>query len=198
MLVVGPPGSGKSSLVHNLLTNKRLYAKRFEIVHIFSPSLRTMKLPLEKSHQHEDLDLSIVEKECKTLRKGECAFFLFDDMVNDIQKGAGLKPFLKLAYNRRHLGGEGASLMITTQKLTKVDLALRTAVSVVILYRTANNKEIRAAYEEYCNLSWETWKKLLAYAWEGNGHDFLMIRLDIPNEEDRYFKSLAPIKFLAT
>lgn len=193
-LMVAPPGSGKTNLIVNMLTNKKLYGKRFEIVHFFSPSMSTIKIPLPKQNLHDELDLTVVDKVAKDLRKGERALFVFDDMVNDIQKGKTLKPFLKLAYNRRHLGGAGVSMMLTTQKLTRVDLTLRAAVSGVFFWRTSNKKEIKSFYDEFVNLDWPVFMKMLEFVWD-KPHDFLYLRLDV-DESKRYHKNFDLLKIV--
>jgi septin family protein len=46
MLVVGKPGSGKTTVVRNLLTSKQFYKKKFDHVLIISPSANKMEIPV--------------------------------------------------------------------------------------------------------------------------------------------------------
>jgi len=189
-LLVGPPGSGKSHLLMQLLTNKKLYGKKYEHVHWFSPSLGTLKVPLPKKNLHDELDFKAIDAVLKEMGKKERALFVFDDMVIDIEKN--LRPFLKMIYNRRHLGGAGVSIIITTQKLSKIPLALRAAMSSVFLWPTSNKKEIRSTYDEFINLDYKDFESMLKYVWDST-HNFLMLRLDV-HESKRYHKNLDPLQ----
>ena len=191
-LLVGPPGSGKSHLLMQLLTNKKLYGKKYEHVHWFSPSLGTLKVPLPKENLHDALDFKAIDVVLKELGKSktERALFVFDDMVVDIEKQ--LRPFLKMIYNRRHLGGRGISIIITTQKLSKIPLALRAAMSSVFLWKTTNKKEIKSTWEEFINIDVKDFERLLTYVWDAP-HNFLMLRLDV-DESKRYHKNLDPVR----
>lgn len=189
-LLVGPPGSGKSHLLMQLLTNKRLYGRKYEHVLWFSPSLGTLKVPLPKKNLHDELDFKAMDDVLKSVGKDERALFVFDDMVVDIEKQ--LRPFLKMIYNRRHLAGRGLSVIITTQKLSKIPLALRAAMSSVFLWKTTNKKEIKSTWEEFINIAYKDFERLLQYVWDAP-HNFLMLRLDTA-EASRYHKNLDPVR----
>ena len=66
-LFISPPGGGKTTLLMNLLTNKKLFGKRFEFVHIFSPSLSTIDIPLPKQNLHDELNFTVIEKITKQI-----------------------------------------------------------------------------------------------------------------------------------
>ena len=83
-------------------------------------------------------------------------------------------------------------MILTTQKLTKAPLSLRAAVSNVLVWKTANTKELKAIWEEYVNIPWQKFLKMLEFVWQ-EPHDFLMIRLD-KGEDQRYHRNFDLIK----
>lgn len=50
MLIVGKPGSGKTSLIKAMMTNENYYYRRFDHVMIISPSANKMGVPVRKDN----------------------------------------------------------------------------------------------------------------------------------------------------
>jgi septin family protein len=92
MLVCGRPGSGKTSLILNLICKRgKMFNKKFDKVFVFSPSLLTMKdepfgeLPEEQVHT--DLTIENFNKALEDIANtGEKILFILDDVVNDMKK----------------------------------------------------------------------------------------------------------------
>ena len=105
MIISGRPGSGKTSFLYKLLAGKAnaLYNRKFDCVHLFSPSLATMQFPLPANRLHNDLDMKELAKIMETLPKGKHSLLIFDDFVAQLK--VGCKTFLKLILNRRHIAG---------------------------------------------------------------------------------------------
>ena len=108
-IISGKPGSGKSSLILNLICKRgKLYNKKFDRIYLFSPSLATMKgnpfedLTDEQKFQElnkEEIELVLEEIE----DSGDKVLFIMDDVVNDLSKDMKLQRFMcKLLMNRRH------------------------------------------------------------------------------------------------
>lgn len=178
MLLIGKPGSGKSTFWLNLLMkNKRKdnYYKKFDSVYIFSKSLNTIttKIHLDEDHIFnsldglEDLIEDIKETDDKTL-------IIIDDCVADIKD---VDWFMRLIFNRRHIGG-GISLIITSQVYNRIQLAVRKCASDLILFNTANKKELNAIFEEYCNVSKEDFNAIIKHSFAGSSHDFVVIKTE--------------------
>ena len=51
MIIVGKPGSGKTSLIKGLLTNENYYYKKFDQVILISPSANKMGIPTKKTNK---------------------------------------------------------------------------------------------------------------------------------------------------
>lgn len=50
MLVVGKPGSGKTTVIREMLTSKAFYKKKFDHVLLVSPSANKMEIPVHKDN----------------------------------------------------------------------------------------------------------------------------------------------------
>ena len=128
LLVNGRPGSGKTSLILNLIAKRgKLYNKKFDRVFVFSPSLTTMaNNPFEdlpENQLHTDLNEANLTEALEDIRdSGEKILFILDDVVNDMKKSAEVQNILsKMLMNRRHLAGSGGSTsFIITSILDKI------------------------------------------------------------------------------
>lgn len=187
MVVNGRPGSGKTSFLYKLLAGKanKLYNRKFDVVHMWSPSMATMQFPLPRDRIHPDLDMKELQTILDTLPKGKHCLLIFDDMVANLRAGA--KPFLKMILNRRHCAGPGGTLscIVCTQKYNLVPLQLRNAVSCLVLF-SMNKTESKIIWNEIAEHDLETWEAMTRKVFDAP-YQFLFIRVDKPSGE-RYYK----------
>ena len=166
-LVSGKPGSGKSSLILNLLCKRgKIYNKKFDRIFLFSPSLATMNKE-EIESVLEEIDGS-----------GDKVLFILDDVVNDLQKDMKLQRLMcKVLMNRRHLCGEGGSVsvIITTQVYNKIPAPI---------FHTKNKKELETIFDELVLIPKKDYYDLLKYTFQKK-HDFLYI--DVNKQFDKMF-----------
>jgi hypothetical protein len=193
MLVCGRPGSGKTSLILNLICKRgKMFNKKFDKVYVFSPSLLTMKdepfgeLPEEQVHT--DLNVENFERALSEIADtGEKILFILDDVVNDMKKNMAIQTLLsKALMNRRHLAGAGGSVsfIITTQVYNKIPAPIRKTASHIILYHTRNKKEIETIYDELIVLPKDDFYEILKYCFDKR-HNFIYI--DINKSYDKMF-----------
>ena len=199
-ILVGGPGSGKSTLVRNLLMNKSMLGRKYDAVHYYSPSLATIDIPLPKNRLHDSVDVIELEQTMKDLKKGENALFVFDDCPTMIPRGAKGNVFARLCFNRRHLAkGDGAfaSVIIITQKMNMLPTSVRAAANGLFLWYSASAREKKTIYEEFINdLSEKDFDALCDYAWD-KAHDFMFIRLDrLRSQGGKYHKGFEEIKIM--
>jgi GTPase SAR1 family protein len=176
LLVVGAPGSGKSSLWINLITKKEsnTYYRKFDKILIFSNSFKTITteihLPPERIFDGIG-DLEYVIDSVKD--SDDKILIILDDVVADVKNESHM---LKLIYNRRHLAG-GISIILTTQVYNKVPLALRKAASDLILFTTGNKKELKSVYNDFINIPEDAFYKITQHSFKSK-HDFLVYTTD--------------------
>lgn len=202
MLVCGRPGSGKTTLILNLIAKRcKNYNQKFDRVYIFSPSFATLKdnpfedIPEEQMFtelNNDDLE-NILEDINDT---GDKVLFIIDDCVNDIKKSAALQRTLsKILMNRRHLAGAGGScsVMLTTQVYNKIPAPIRKTASHIFLYHTRNKRELESIFDELILIPKEKFYDILKHTFDKR-NNFLYI--DINKELDNMFhKNFNQLKF---
>ena len=185
MLIIGKPGSGKTTLILSLICKKgKAFNRKFDRVYLWSPSLITMKddpfelIPEDQKFEEANLEnLSEVLDEIKD--SGEKVLFIFDDVIADLRgKGRGAVENLlqKIFFNRRHLAGAGGSLSIiaTSQAYNKIDTKLRKTASQIICYRNFHKKETESLFDEVILIPKKEYTDTLRYIFNKK-HDFLYI-----------------------
>jgi len=204
LYLVGAPGSGKTSLLLSLLLSKTAYLKKFDKVYLMSGSLQTLppeliaNLPPEQVFDEYNID-SIYEKvkEEKDSALNNNVLFILDDVVKDIQE----RSFNKLILNRRHIiqnatnpkTKSGTSIWLTSQTYNLLHLKIRKNMNAIILFPTANRKELECIKNELMmDLDEKEQNAILKYAWS-KPYGFLFIRMDKPKTM-KYYSNFDLIK----
>jgi GTPase SAR1 family protein len=190
ILIIGKPGSGKTSLILSLLGKemKGNYYKKFDKIYVFSPSLcGTSNLinnpfdKLPKKQRHTNLKkLPDVLEELKASKKKKFTLMIFDDVQGEICEYKN--EILEIVNNRRHLF---ISCIFTSQVYNQLIPGVRKTASSIILYSTKNKMEIETIHKEtMSHLTTKEVNVLLKYVYSSK-HDFLMIKPY--NEYDKMF-----------
>ena len=189
-IISGKPGSGKTSLLMQMIAGKKnkVYNRLFDNVYMFSPSTATIDIPLPRNRLFTGLDMVELTKILSGIPKGTHNLFIFDDLASELRKNE--KVFLKLILNRRHLSGSGGSLsiIITTQKYNLVSLAYRNAASSLILF-DMNRKESKIVFDEVVSEfdTFQQWQAMLEGVYNQK-HTFLLVRVTAERSH-RYFRN---------
>ena len=180
MIVCGQPGSGKTTFFLNLINkkNKHTFYKKFNKVFIFSNSLHTItqKIKLSEDRLFNGIDElpGIVEM----LKSGDDkVLIVLDDVISDIKNN---DFFMKLLYNRRHIGG-GISIVILTQVYNRLPLSLRKVCTQLVFFNSSNKKELMSIYDDFINIPEESYKALCKYIFDDK-HNFMVL-----NTTDKIF-----------
>lgn len=205
MLICGRPGSGKTTLILNLISKRgKLYNKKFDKIYVFSPSLTTMKedpfgeLPPEQVHT--ELTEELLETALSDIKDtGEKVLFILDDVVNDMKRSAGVQRVLsKMLMNRRHLAGSGGStsFIITTQVYNKIPAPIRKTASHIIVFHTRNKKELDTIFDELIIIPQKEFYEILKFCFS-NKNKFLYIDINKPHDK-MFHKCFNQLEFKKT
>ena len=172
LFIVGPPGSGKSTLWLNMISkSKHTYYKKFNRVYIFSNSLHTItqkiKLPDERLFNGIDELESVV---ADLASRDERALIILDDVISDIKDD---KFFKHLLYNRRHIGG-GISLIVISQVYNRFALSLRKAISHLVFFNNSNKKELKSVFDDFIRCDDKTFDAITNYIFDDR-HNFMFL-----------------------
>ena len=205
LILSAPPRAGKSTWIMNCLCKQgKVYNKKFDVVYIVSPSLKTAKedpfecLPPEQIEN--ELTVDFLERFVNEVTEsGKRVLLLLDDVVNDIRKNKGVdRALAKILYNRRHItadGGDeanGVSVWLTTQAYNRIPLMIRKVATGLIAFKLKNVKEIQSIFDEYVvGLSKEQFIDILKYVYQ-TPFDFLYINMDEP-WDDMYHRNFSQL-----
>ena len=201
LILSAPPRSGKSTWIMNCLCKSgKVYNKKFDLVYIVSPSLKTAKddpfecLPPDQIES--ELTVDFIDRFVNDVSEsGKRVLLLLDDVVNDIRKNKGVdKALAKLVYNRRHItadGGDeanGVSVWLTTQAYNRIPLMIRKVATGLIAFKLKNVKEIQSIFDEYVvGLTKEQFITILKFVYK-TPFDFLYINMD-ESWDDMYYRN---------
>ena len=205
LILSAPPRAGKSTWIMNCLCKQgKVYNKKFDVVYIVSPSLKTAKedpfecLPPEQIEN--ELTVDFLERFVNEVSEsGKRVLLLLDDVVNDIRKNKGVdRALAKILYNRRHItadGGDeanGVSVWLTTQAYNRIPLMIRKVATGLIAFKLKNVKEIQSIFDEYVvGLTKDQFIDILKYVYR-SPFDFLYINMDQP-WDDMYHRNFSQL-----
>lgn len=179
--IVGPPGSGKSTLIETLVTHERLLFKKFDQILFITPS-KFKHIPLdEEINWYPRLNVSWISKkldeesqlgaQTKTTRQ---VLIVLDDVVSELKGSAEIDFLTKLFYNRRHMRPNVfINILLVTQKYNMVPLKFRAVITLLFVFRVPKSQWTDILKELTIRISTQTIKSLEALY--RNNHDFLLI-----------------------
>jgi hypothetical protein len=193
-LNIGRSGSGKSTVVAHMMSDKKMYGSFFHTIHLFSPTgdqddlVKHLKIPKRNIHtkpSEEDL-INIIEKQNKLIKsrgiewtgKNSRVLIIFDDIVANKKFLSG-EGMLKVATMGRH---SLISSIVNTQSYTKIPRAIRLQANAVILFPSSLS-EVERVVEDHCppHKPKKQFRHLVETATTGK-HNFLYIMCPEPAE----------------
>lgn len=206
LLIAGYSGSGKTSLLVNLLSKpkkngiRQSFKNLFSNIVIVSPSLHTLKnnifndLAPEKQYKQfndemldnfytmlDKIKQDELEQAEKEDRKPEPQYTLLilDDVASSLRKNKKLEQrFINLLQNRRHLGYGGVSIISIVQSIVQVAPQHRNNLSHLITFKPKNKKEEERIYSEFVNMPSKFMDDFFNYFFKDK-YDFMLIDLTL-------------------
>ena len=69
MIIVGKPGSGKTSTIKQLLNDRNFYFQKFDDVLILSPSATKMEIKVKKENMSQIFDIAWIEEKLLAINR---------------------------------------------------------------------------------------------------------------------------------
>lgn len=152
-LYIGPPGSGKTSLLYSFFQNKELFRNTFHNIFLFqgSHSRASMKdnlfdkIPDDQKYEELNYDnLSEVMDRIKAEDKRHNNCIIFDDMGSYLKNKDTKKLLKELIFNRRHLH---TSVFFLVQTWFSIEKDIRKLFSNIFIFKV-NKKELETIADE--------------------------------------------------
>lgn len=182
-LVVGKPGSGKSTLIINMLREKCMYNRQFDKVLWVTNSRGTLPdigLPDENYIEgvNEEMLQSIIDEYYDGQRTEPFNMLLIlDDVIGNIKKMETSPLLAKFFFNSRHILGakSSVSLIVTTQKYNLLPARFRPSLTGIFLFESSNI-EYDLIYNDHIKIAKKTWGELIEFVYT-QPRDFMYLNL---------------------
>ncbi|NDB55008.1 DUF2075 domain-containing protein [archaeon] len=178
-IVSGGKGSGKSTMVLNVLKNKNAYKGFFDNIILVSPTaMRDKKFDkLREELEEEDkyfsnCDDETIEEIMSKLQQFNDNFdeeeegrkphnlIIFDDCLSSLPKSTQKSKFNELITTSRHLK---TSVWILVQKFNKVNPLIRDQADLLSIFKTNNKQELQTI-EDSLNIDKKQFNDLYTFA----------------------------------
>lgn len=179
-LLIGKPGSGKTSTMTSWFQSKLLLKKVYHTIYLFQPSHSTASL---KENIFEDLPNKYDELTYETLNdclekiKNDdskyCSAIIIDDMTASLKDGDIKKLLKQLIYNRRHLR---TSIFFLCQTYLSVQKDIRKLFSNIFIFKVSI-AELDLIFEEHIELNKEQITSIRKFVFD-KPFNFLFLNTD--------------------
>jgi len=206
-LIIGLSGSGKTSLIYNLLNGTKqnnLYNNIYHSIYYITPS-STVELNIDPEKMivlDDDDNISNIleeiienEKDKGSDEEAHHVAVLMDDCVNYLStQKQSMKVFRKLIMNGRHILGNNSSIatFLVSQKVRSIPLVIRSQANAIYFFNSTK-AEKAVIQEEYMPLDKSPSQKILDYIFD-IPYNFLYINLNLPIKK-RIFKNFNQLIF---
>lgn len=198
MSIIGSAGSGKTSILLNMLSKKEMYRQAFDAVHVVIPpsSIGSMKNNIFEGHRrmYEDLTIDVLEhivNEAKDMAEDkENSLIVIDDFAAALKDKEIQRTFFDMIVNRRHYR---LSIIILVQTYSALPLRIRKTLSHFITFKPRNRKETKNIWEELIQIPQKDADDLMRFVFHDGPYNFLMAE----TATNRFFKNFDEISVKA-
>lgn len=179
-MVVGRPGSGKSSLIGSFFGSKELLKHSYHNLYLFAPqnSIASMKDNIFESikNQYDELtyeNLIDVMDKIKEEDGKYCNAIIMDDQGAYLKNKETRKLLKELIFNRRHLR---TSIFFLCQTYLSVDREIRKLFSNLFIFKVSK-KELELVFDEHIEEAKDLILPLSKFVFNEK-YNFLFINVD--------------------
>jgi hypothetical protein len=143
-MVIGPPGSGKSTLIVNMLKHPDLYFQKFNKVIFVTPTgFETVTL-IEDDNWYKNINPIWLKTKLEDISKAnktpQNILVIFDDVIGQFHKYENDPFMIDLFYNRRHpFPNVCVSIIIGSQKYNLFPFKFRTTITGLWIFKVTKN-----------------------------------------------------------
>ena len=198
MICVGKPGSGKSTFLFSMLTNKNIYKKIFTNILYVCPSNSRASVKdnpladLDDNHLFDNLG-GEVQEQIHTNKeeyddkpeKNQSQLLIIDDCTAYLKDNDNILMLGELAMNRRHLN---LSIILLVQYVVSIPPVLRSQYNAIVIFKPVK-KDYERINKEFLFMKKDEFINFIDYVFK-NKHDNLFINVDNDND---YYKNLQKI-----
>ena len=190
-IICGKSGSGKTSLLIDILKDKKIYRKVFNKILLVMPRHSYQNMDgnifkrLPNNQVHFELNFEILHEQISEFANDDKnTLLVIDDFTAYLNRKDYLRRFNELIQNRRHLR---LSIVLLVQVYNSIPLQIRKSVNQLILFN-APKKEFNFIMEELIEMPNDTALRLKKFIFDAS-HNFML--LDVQNQT--YYKNLDKI-----
>ena len=187
-LIVGRPGSGKTSLLVSWLSSKgknRILRKSFDNIYLCMPTNSRQSLKNNVFEQHpadkmwDDLTLESITKIYENLEKNvsekpkKSSLIILDDCGASLKNKNIQEHFKRIIYNRRHLS---CHIIVLVQSYLSLNKDLRKLATNVIMFKPSKI-EAENFFNELIEQKRDMMNELIKYVFKKKG-DYMFLNCD--------------------
>lgn len=174
-LVVGPPGSGKTTVLRLMLMIPKALYKKFDLVLFISPyDIEGLELKEDRLHNVLDIEWIIQTIEYfKTKKDVDEVLVYLDDMVSMVEKMKNDPLLIDLMFNRRKLVKDVTiSIIMSAQKFTMIPSRYRSQANFITFFNMPN-VDLETIYKEHARSPMIIFKPIIKRHFDADEHNFI-------------------------
>lgn len=187
LLLLGRSRSGKTTLLINLLINRKLYYRQFEEIYVFSPTFwldgKWRNVEIDKSRVFTELKLEILAAIISRIKKDphKKRLLVLDDCgaEDDIRKSGHKNEIDKMAFLAFHLN---CSIIYCAQNKTSLSTPTRHNADGIVVFEPDNQEQLKEIYKEFGVGTIKEFNQLVDHATR-EPFDFLFIKRQGPKRQ---------------
>ena len=154
-LLIGKPGSGKTSTITSWFQSKYLLKKVYHTIYLFQPSHSTASLKdnifEDLANKYDELTFETLNDCLEKIKNNDskyCNAIIIDDMTAALKNNDIKKLLKQLIYNRRHLR---TSLFFLCQTYLSIERDIRKLFSNIFIFKVSI-QELNLIFEEHIEI----------------------------------------------